>query len=497
MSALLWISGDPGCGKTTLAAFLIDSLAQQLSSANNNAAVIYFFFDGNIATQGDGSALLFALIHQLLKVNPAGLPPQAEKHLTLTNPQSGLSLHSLCEIFRAIVSSPDRKPCRIACVIDALDECETTSMAKTITLLSSLISPSNITTTTSPPNNTSWFKLALTSRHTHPIADLFRALHPTHLLPLANHTPHTTRDISTFIRFRCLRVQATTGCSDSVRRAVEKRLAARSGTTFLWIHLVLDLLERSTEATPAAFDATLGTVPDRLDGLYERILQRSAAPEALLRVLGVLAASRRALTLEEVDLALAVRAGDGEAWQVQGRRQFDVARRLYAVCGPLIRVVNGVVGFVHQTAVEFLMRAPGEEVPRPLGLGGEYRYKGCLDVVGINRCLAEICVVYLILSDSAGAEDDLTTMGRGGLIVLAGYYVCFWQHPSPISHQGRYSLLAITRYRLPSTPGLAPTKVPAAPTLVRDARPALRAQQVQLLALRLGFKEKGECNMIE
>ncbi len=335
--------------------------------------------------------------------------------MALTNPQSGLSLHNLCEIFRAIVSSPDRKPYRVACVIDALDECETASMTKIMAFLSSLISPSSTTTTTTtnPPANTaSWFKLALTSRHTHPIADLFRTLPPTHLLPLAAHTTHTARDISTFIRFRCARVQAITGCSTPVRRAVERRLAARCGTTFLWLHLVLDLLERSTDATPAAFDAALRAAPDRLDGLYERILRRSAEPAALLRVLGVLAASRRGMTLEEVDLALAVRVGDAEAEQVRGRRQFDVERRLYAVCGPLIRVVNGVVGFVHQTAVEFLVRAPGEEVPRPLGVGGEYyRYKGCLDVVGINRCLAEICVVYLTLSDSGGVEDDLTTIG--------------------------------------------------------------------------------------
>ena len=64
--------------------------------------------------------LLFALIHQLLKANPA-LAPLAEKHLILNNSQFGLSLHNLCEIFRAIISSPERKYCRIACVVDALD----------------------------------------------------------------------------------------------------------------------------------------------------------------------------------------------------------------------------------------------------------------------------------------------------------------------------------------------------------------------------------------
>ena len=410
-SSLLWISGDPGCGKTTLAAFLIDSISRNLSSQGTctDTTGIYFFFDGNIATQGDGTALLFALIHQLLRADP-GLAGLAKKYMISNNSQSGLNLHNLCEIFRAIISSPERKPRRIVCVVDGLDECDTASMAKTMTFLFSIIQSLNNNSNASASDG--WFKLAVTSRHTQPIDDLFRALPPQHRISLTDHARHTARDITTFIRARCARVQTITHCSNAVRRAVEKQLVARSDNTFLWIHLVLDLLETATDATPESFEATLRSVPDKLDGLYDSILRRSAAPDALLRVLSVIAASRRALTLEEVNVALAVRPDDTCGPQVQHRRQFDIARRLYAVCGPFIRIANGTVSFIHQTAVEFLVRAP--EVPRPPA-GGLYQYKACLDAVEINRCLAEICVVYLTLSDTAGPEEA-DSMASGDLM---------------------------------------------------------------------------------
>ncbi|KLU86998.1 hypothetical protein MAPG_06004 [Magnaporthiopsis poae ATCC 64411] len=419
-SSLLRITADPGCGKTTLAAFLVDSIPQNLSTRGIEfTTVTYFFFDGNIAAQGDGAALLLALIHQLLKAEPA-LAPLAAERLAPNDAQLGWSLHDLCEIFRAIVLSggPERKHGggRIVCVVDALDECEAASMAKAIRFLVAIIFDDNNNST----DQGGWLKLVVTTRPSQPIDDLFRTLPSRrhhHQIQLADHAVQTTRDIATFIRARCAHLQTLTLCSDAVRRAVERRLAERSDHTFLWIHLALDLLEGNTDATPESFESALGSVPDRLEMLYDRILQRSAAqhPNTLLRVLSVIVASRRALTLDEIDVALAVRPDDTSVAQVRRRCQFDIARRLYAVCGPFIRIANGVVSFIHQTAAEFLVRSP--DIPRSLvdtdNSGGRrtYRYKGCLDSVGVNRCLAEICVAYLMLAAADAASDGPPSPG--------------------------------------------------------------------------------------
>ncbi|PNP53261.1 hypothetical protein FNYG_15770 [Fusarium nygamai] len=411
--SLLWISGDPGCGKTTLAAFLTDSINQHLFLQDIIFTPAYFFFDGNIAAQDNGTALLFALIHQLLQANPT-LAPLAKKHLALNNAQFRFSLHSLCEIFRVIVSSPERSPGGIVCVVDALDECDAASMNIAIRFLASMIFDDN-----NIANKGRWLKLAVTSRYTQPIDDLFRTFPAHYQIRLADYVEQTTRDIETFVRARCAHVQTVTRCSDTMRRAVEKQLVERSDNTFLWIHMVLDLLETSTDATPRSFESTLQSIPDRLDGLYDNILRRSAAPESLLRILSIIAASRRVLTLDEINIALEIRSDDSLICEVQQRCQLDIARHLYAVCGPFIRIRNGTVTFIHQTAVEFLMRTPG--VPRSHIGDGRYQYKACLDVKAVNYCLAEICIVYLMLTDGVSngplsdhdADGDVMDTGEG------------------------------------------------------------------------------------
>ncbi|KAF5724944.1 heterokaryon incompatibility protein het-E-1 [Fusarium mundagurra] len=364
LSSLLWVSGDPGCGKTTLAAFLINRINQRLSLCSNDFIVTYFFFDANnLAGQVDGTALLYALIHQLLQASPA-LIPLLEQYLAPDHTQSALNLQKLCEIFRAIVSGPERKPSKIVCVVDAIDECEEESMTKAIEFLTSIVFDDR-----KSANKGGWLKVAIISRYNQQIDDMFGSMPEHHQVRLVEHAAFTSRDIETFIRARCVQVQTVTRCSDNMRCAIEKAD------------------ERSDKYVP-------------LDGLYNRILQRTTSRRELLRILSIIAASQRPLTLDEIDVALAVRPDDVHIRQVQHRCQShpDIARYLYDVCGPFIRIWNGTVSFIHQTANEFLLRSADlKESPISTGM---YQYKACLNVVEVNQYLAEICVVYLTLDDT-------------------------------------------------------------------------------------------------
>ncbi|KAF5239886.1 hypothetical protein FANTH_9779 [Fusarium anthophilum] len=394
LSSLLWVSGDPDCGKTTLAAFLINRIDQRLSLCSNDSIVTYFFFDANNPTgQVDGTALLYALIHQLLQASPA-LVPLLEQCLAPDHTQSALNLQKLCEIFRAIVSGPERKPGRIVCVVDAIDECEEESMTKAIEFLTSIIFDDK-----NSANRSGWLKIVITSRYNQQIDDMFGSMPEYHQVRLAEHASFTSRDIETFIRARCVQVQMVTPCSDAMRSAIEKELIERSDNTFLWVNMVLDLLETDTEASPQSFEAILRSTPDKLDGLYSRILQRTTSRRELLRILSIIAASQRPLTLNEIDVALAVRPDDIHIRQVQHRCENpDIARYLYDVCGPFIRIWNGTVSFIHQTANDFLLRSVGlTESPVSSDM---YQYKACLNGVEVNQYLAEICVVYLTLDDT-------------------------------------------------------------------------------------------------
>ncbi|EGU87517.1 hypothetical protein FOXB_01965 [Fusarium oxysporum f. sp. conglutinans Fo5176] len=393
-SSLLWISGDPGCGKTTLATFLLDSIdrlqSQDLSLYGTDYLTTYFFFDWSTEDQVDGTALLFALIHQLLQADPA-LAPIAEKHV------HRLNLENLCDIFEAIVSAPERKHQRIVCVLDALDaldECEAVSMTKAITFLASLIP------------RVGWLKLAVTSHRNQHLDKVFSNLPAHHQIHLTDHAEHIRQDIEKFIRARCVQVLEIMDCHDDMRRDIEEELIKRSDNTFLWVNMVLEQLKNNPHAWLEFFVPTLRST-DKLDGLYNSTFERSKAPGALLRTLSIIAASQRPLTLDEIDDALAVQPDDRSIRQVLERSCVDITEYLDDVCGPFIRIRDGEVSFRHKTATEFLLRSA--DVPRPPVGNGMYQYKGCLDVVGVNKCLAEICAVYLTLD---GAVSDSSSSGR-------------------------------------------------------------------------------------
>lgn len=63
-SALLWISANPGCGKSVMAKFLINHL-QSVMGNDYPASICYFFFKEGLEEQDNASSMVSALLHQL------------------------------------------------------------------------------------------------------------------------------------------------------------------------------------------------------------------------------------------------------------------------------------------------------------------------------------------------------------------------------------------------------------------------------------------------
>lgn len=67
-SSLLWISADPGCGKSVLSSYLYDYLR---SPSNNHSGIVcQFFFKSDNEEQRSGATAMCAILHQLLSARP-------------------------------------------------------------------------------------------------------------------------------------------------------------------------------------------------------------------------------------------------------------------------------------------------------------------------------------------------------------------------------------------------------------------------------------------
>jgi hypothetical protein len=127
---LLWISADPGCGKSVLAKSLVDI---ELRNTNSHT-VCYFFFKDN-EEQDNLAAALCALLHQLFSCQPRliqyAIPAWEKTGYKLTK--------EVPELWRILLAAArDDQVDDVTCVLDALDECRVSDRRLLIDILAKL-----------------------------------------------------------------------------------------------------------------------------------------------------------------------------------------------------------------------------------------------------------------------------------------------------------------------------------------------------------------------
>lgn len=121
LSCLLWITADPGCGKSVLCKDLIDNRLFGLESSNTTICY-YFFKDTSAETRSPANAVA-AFLHQVLKFKHGRKAMRHALPAYLENANKVCqSLDVMWNILRDISQDPECG--RIIFVLDALDECE-------------------------------------------------------------------------------------------------------------------------------------------------------------------------------------------------------------------------------------------------------------------------------------------------------------------------------------------------------------------------------------
>jgi hypothetical protein len=160
---LLWISADPGCGKSVLAKALIDD---DFEASRPTVSICYFFFKDN-DEQNNLATALCAILHQLFSQQPKLLRhalPSWERNGNKLQREAG----ELWRIFIAATSDP--ASANIICVLDALDECHPDDQKQLIHRLEDVYHRTDLST----PET--WLKFLITSRPYDEVKDRFKAI---------------------------------------------------------------------------------------------------------------------------------------------------------------------------------------------------------------------------------------------------------------------------------------------------------------------------------
>ncbi|EEU39226.1 uncharacterized protein NECHADRAFT_70532 [Fusarium vanettenii 77-13-4] len=130
---LLWVKGDPGKGKTMLLCGLVDELTK------SQHALSYFFCQATDSRINNATSVLRGLIYLLVDQEPS-----LKRHIRTKWNHGGKSIfdppngwHVLCNMLNDILRDHSEPTCL---VIDALDECEGSSLSSLLNLIVSTAS---------------------------------------------------------------------------------------------------------------------------------------------------------------------------------------------------------------------------------------------------------------------------------------------------------------------------------------------------------------------
>ncbi|KAI9774707.1 MAG: hypothetical protein M1839_001668 [Geoglossum umbratile] len=412
-SSLLWATADPGCGKSVLSKFLIEDYRSWMWT---DTSICYFFFKDDSDENRSATNALCAILHQLFRQNHSLL-----KHAVAEYKSNGDKLPQLFGSLWSILmkAAADSNSGSIVCILDALDECAKSSCEKLIKYLVEFHST---------VSRTARIKFLITSR---PSAFIRRTLSQ-HLLgqnqnlaslQLAGENESEMEEIGVEInlvvdaKVKELReLRLSCGIDDNAHVVVQEQLKKIGNRTYLWMSLIFPELVKMAENAEDELLEEVKRIPHTVYEAYERILAKSSNHGKARRLLHIICAASRPLTLAEMNRALSIN-DNGFKGSFEPRQSFP--RIVRDLCGLFVNIQHGRIYLIHQTAREFLIRenATGESVV-PLG-SGKGSWKHSLEPIESNLVLAKICISYLL---SPVFENDPLVIHGGSSEEQVGRY---------------------------------------------------------------------------
>ncbi|VTT80860.1 unnamed protein product [Fusarium fujikuroi] len=242
----IWISEGIGSGRTLLAVYLTEQLQLTMTS---DEILLYYFFDARLELRNNAACLVRSLIYQLVQLDKDG---KQGNHWWKTRFQF------LWYMFIEILQ--DLKGCRVICVLDGLDECESRSLDLILKKIKLDIPGLPI-------------KFAILRRVAPPaLEDLM-----SQYLRVNLDAPFRVDALRQYISASLSALPEVKQLPTSVNSLVKDLLQGRSAASYLWTHLALQSLQQ-VKADPIWVDGER----DSMVALLLPVYARQEAKKAIL-----------------------------------------------------------------------------------------------------------------------------------------------------------------------------------------------------------------------
>ena len=413
----LWLSGEPGKGKTMLAIY-ISQMLEDYCKSQQDRSLLYYFCVHNNDKRNTPVTILRSWIRQLLGDEPELFRHVSDKFQTDTLE----NLVTLWDIFLTLVRNSVKKA--IFCIVDGLDECKE-QLKHFVGQVHSYFEPNKL-------SDQGKLRLMVFSRET-PICS-FGEQGSFDRINLDTDANKQVQDaIFLFLEKRGMpRYLVDGGGNEAFREEVIPLLNRLTGQSFLWIGYVAEKLRGCQNMMD--FEREVRSVPEGHDQIYERMLEeirqadlersrrtrepREKAIGTTIKLLQWAVLARRPLTLRETAIILGIKRGkdkDYEAYTVQ------TVRDRISKCGYLLKVNNDQVELLHKSAGDFLTRG-GEFSNMDLD---QYR----VHTQEVHNAIAMSCLDMIkdSLHDHPSLGiDEASTLSILEKEPLLGYAILYW-----------------------------------------------------------------------
>lgn len=396
-SRLLWVSANPGCGKSVLSKCLVEEKLATMDP--QHATICYFFFKDVSPDSRSITKALSAILHQLFTRIPSLV-----EHAVSAFDENGAEISSMFSAMWEILenAAADLRAGEIVCVLDALDECEEVQQITLIEKLKAFHSKAGDSGVRKQK-----LRFLLTSRPYRNIRIQFHSLirqFPTIHLSGDDESDLIKEEIDLVIQSEVSAI-ASERCFDTeTEEYLLKQLLNIENRTYLWLHLILDQIRNSDNAgNKKAIRKEIQTIPHSVSTAYEAILAKTKDRPLATRLLHVIVGAETALTLEELNVAMSIE-DESRSYKDLGLESvtaFEI--RVKSICGLFIYTDRSEVFLIHQTAKDFLRWNQDVSKP-PAGM-----WQHSLNPEESHSLLAGICVSLLMFDEFQ--TDPLSTEG--------------------------------------------------------------------------------------
>ncbi|EMD85651.1 hypothetical protein COCC4DRAFT_181892 [Bipolaris maydis ATCC 48331] len=390
---LLWITGEPGCGKTMLSAYITDHL--RLDHATSVKPSVFFFFcDDKVKSQRDANAILRGILYQIVQQHRK-LIKYVKSRFETDGPSLANSFPALWELFLKIISNSASGAVRV--IVDAIDECEVRTRNSFLKAIMQLVNDSQDVYRQSR----NCVKFLITSRPSLGNSyDLTGSLK--NRLSIEEDQGIVSEDLRLVIRSKVADIAKKFNCDEETRSYLERVLYSKSDQSFLWLNMVLHSLETSSKASRRDFERIIDTFPRSLQATYDGFLSRISIEnqEDAGKILRLLVGCSRYLTLVEINTAFTIDQDHESIADVVNDLQHSISTTLQNIVGSFVRIreinytsnQDSKVSLVHQSAKEYLT---------DLALRSAEKTVKSLAVSLPNAALeiSQSCIRYLLLEE--------------------------------------------------------------------------------------------------